>query len=141
MAAMTAANQPISPNAEGLVGEHRRLAPALPVAAHVWEGRVEVIRDDERGVLDEAAVERLGAMSVAAMVDGDRYTVVFRVFGADVAEASRSALGHWWHLVETARLPAWEPVQLTLTRAADPPVEPPRIDPSQPPERLRVVNR
>jgi len=85
-------------------------------AADAWD----VFIDATGRTLSAKTIGRLKQRHLDVEPYEDGYVMGFSVHGAEVAEATRTALGHWWHVVEAAGLPAWEPRQLTVRRRAGP---------------------
>ncbi|MBI2704544.1 MAG: hypothetical protein HYX32_04540 [Actinobacteria bacterium] len=80
---------------------------------HSWTVELEATRG-RSGQQDDSIVGRLARLPVEVEASADRYRLHFEVFGDDLNEATRTALGHWWHLLEVARLPHWSLTKLGI---------------------------
>jgi hypothetical protein len=101
-------------------------SPTAEITA--WHAEVDVARAAGDDPFDGDAADRIASHGTEIEAGRDVYRVRFDVIADNLAEATRIALGHWWHLHEVAHLPDWEPSTLVVEQADHlEPEEPPRL--------------
>jgi hypothetical protein len=105
----------------------------LPMpAGRTWRAEVDAARGPDDEAFERAFAARQASQAAEVEFGSDGYRVRFEVVAEDLAEATRIALGHWWHVLEVAHLPEWEPASLVVElepdhRSREPVREPPRL--------------